>query len=58
MDFFTYSEAILERNSNILFESVIKSFGVMSIDEEIVLPDRYEIKEKKEFASIGSRGLI
>lgn len=29
----TYAEAILERSNNLLFSSIMKSFGMMSIDE-------------------------
>jgi len=53
MDFKVYSEVIDERDSNLLFSSVISNYGMLELDESVDgLPDKYEIREKKPTNSI------
>ena len=44
MDFDTYSTCVLEKNKNILFNSIMKTFGSIEVDHKVNLPAKYEIK--------------
>lgn len=53
----SYAEVVLERSENLLFESIMKNFGSLSINEMVNLPEKYEIKERKDVKSTGNSPL-
>ena len=41
LDFQDYSTAIAEKYSNQLFQSLLKAYGQIDIDEQVSIPERY-----------------
>ena len=39
---------------NQLLQSFLKTYGVVEVDEEIYIPQRYEVKEKKDHHTLGT----